>query len=567
MKYDWTIKHDNPEDILGAILANRNISSVDLEAFLSPNFDLHTFDPELFDDIPKAVARIFSALEKGEKMVIHGDYDADGVSGSALVFSALRDISRALNIALNVSVFLPDREKDGYGVAMHTIERFGEEKVNVLITVDCGIANAKEFERAHELRIDVIICDHHQLGENLPNHALIIHPLAPQGARYPNKHLCGTGVAYKLATALIREARKRGADLPNGYEKWFLDLVAIATVTDVMPILGENRVLETYGLKVLKKTRRKGIQRILQFANTPLEQLSTETIGFQIGPRLNAAGRIASARHAFEALIAENDDEAQKGAELLETLNRERQKISETAYKEAKSMVKSTEGNNVHVVVSEIWNPGIIGLVAGKLVTDFGLPTFAFARVGNHYVGSGRSAGGLHLVEAMRSCGDIYVKFGGHPEACGLTIANEKNLALFRERVEIFAKNHFGEKRPTPSLTIDARIDIRNIDWLLWRDLERMQPFGAGNAMPVFSTIGKVDFAERIGKDGKHLRLRITHQMKALQMVGFSFGAVADDLQYGDTIEVAFTLDVNEWKGKRELQGKLVDVRRVEDKV
>lgn len=564
MKYDWLVKHDKPSDILGAILQNRQISPLELEAFLSPNFDLHTFDPELFDDMQGAVARIFTALSTGESIVIHGDYDADGVSGSALLYSALRDITRALNLALNVAVFLPDREKDGYGVAMHTIERLGAEKVKLLITVDCGIANAKEFKKAHECGIDVIICDHHQLGEELPQHALIIHPLSPQGARYPNKHLCGTGVAFKLATALIREARKRGADLPDGYEKWFLDLVAIATVTDVMPILGENRVLETYGLKVLKKTRRKGIQRILQFANTQMEQLSTETIGFQIGPRLNAAGRIASAKFAFDALVSEDDKEAQGHAEVLERLNRERRSISDLAYKEAKGMVAKIDQNVVHVVASESWNPGIIGLVAGKLVTDFGLPAFAFARVGNHYVGSGRSAGGLHLVEAMRSCGDIFVKFGGHPEACGLTLASETELGLFKERVEIFAKNHFGERKPTPTLAIDARIDLAQVDWTLWHELERLQPFGAGNTMPIFTAVGKVEMAEKIGNDGKHLRLRISQNKKEVQMVGFSLGDIADTLLYGDTVEVAFTLDVNEWKGKRELQGKVVDVRRID---
>jgi single-stranded-DNA-specific exonuclease len=280
------------------------------------------------------------------------------------LYGALKEVSP--NVKLEA--YLPDREKDGYGVAMHTVERLAAEGCGLLITVDCGIANGLELERAHELGMDVIVCDHHQLGQHFPTKAIVLHPGAP-GESYPNKVLCGTGVAFKLATALFSEARKRGAVIPEGYEKWMLDLVGIATVTDVMPLVGENRVLEFYGLKVLQKTRRDGLKAILHHSGTSTA-IDTDVIGFRIGPRLNAAGRMSSARHAFNVLVAQGE-EAMLHAARLEELNRERQDVFTVAYKEAQAQIKDNANPFSLAVYAPHWSPGIIGLIAGRLLCLF----------------------------------------------------------------------------------------------------------------------------------------------------------------------------------------------------
>lgn len=575
MKYNWQLVTNEPnEDIVDALLQAREIDPKDRENFLHPDWDRDTHDPFIFTKMQQAVDRLFDALENREKITIHGDYDADGVSGSALLMTAIRDVVDGMNradtgsetakwSAENVDVYLPDREKDGYGVAMHTVERLASEGVKLLITVDCGIANIEEFKRAHALGMDVIICDHHQLAETVPEHALIIHPLAP-GETYPNKHLCGTGVAFKFASGLLTEARKRGADIPDGHEKWYLDLVAIATVTDVMPLHGENRTLEKFGLKVLRKSRRPGVQKIMDYARGELESADTTTIGFQIGPRINAAGRIRSAKIAFDALTAPAH-EADEYARELEMLNRERRSISDKAYREARKLAAEKGEKPIHVIWADHWMHGIVGLVAGKLVSQFGVPAFALTRVGDYYVGSGRSIGGLHLVEAMRSCGDIFVKAGGHPQACGLTI-HPKNLEAFQTGVEEFASSYFGGVAPKPELRIDMPLSLTDLTWDVYHELEKLAPYGQGNPRPKFLAKSlQVVAAEGIGKDGKHLRLTVNPGNGPMwKLIGFGFGKWADELTLGNVIDVVYEVDVNEWNGRKDLQARIEDLRIVE---
>lgn len=569
-KFAWKLLEPTfPPNLIEALLSHRGVEKSDHEAFLNPDFNEHTFDPFIFTKMKDAVSTIFSAIENKEKITIHGDYDADGVSGSSLLYLAIEEIAEELGLELNLDVYLPDREKDGYGVAMHTVERLAEEGTSLLVTVDCGIANVAEFDRAHELGMKVVICDHHQLAETVPGHAIIIHPLAP-GESYPNKHLCGTGVAYKLAAALFEEARQRGAGFAVGYEKWYLDFVAIATVTDVMPILGENRALERFGLTVLNKTRRQGIKQIVEFSRSEMGSIDTQAIGFQIGPRLNAAGRISSAEIAFKALTSKTEEEARGHAEELERLNRQRRAISDRAYKEALKMVHDqlrqadegiTEQPMAIIVSSDHWNPGIVGLVAGKLVTEFGLPAFALTKVGDHYVGSGRTAGGLHLVEAMNSAGDIYIKHGGHPQACGLSITPEK-LTDFQEAIQKFAHTFFNGTAPMPELHVDADLPLSEISFDLLASLEKLRPFGEGNREPIFAAHGVLlESADAIGKDGKHLRLLAATEAGTIKGIGFNFGHLLDELEPDRPIDVVYRPSINEWNGRRELQFELIDLK------
>lgn len=564
MEYQWKIKNAGGGDIITRLLQNRGITTeFEIASFLNPDWDRDTYDPMLFRQMSAAVERIFRALEIGEKILIHGDYDADGVCGSALLYTALRDICRKLNFSFNVSVYLPDREHDGYGVAMHNIERFVQEKVNLLITVDCGIANAPELERAQEHDIDSIICDHHQLAPELPKSSIIIHPLAP-GEEYPNKNLSGTGVVFKLASILIQAAKDRGADFPDGYERWFLDFVAIATVTDVMRLMGENRALEKYGLMVLNKTRRPGIKKIIEFSGTQFGSIDTEAIGFRIGPRLNAAGRIRSADLAFRTLISESEDEAIHLASDLEIINRERQRISNLAYEEAKITAHESHANaHVLVVYNETWHPGIIGLVAGKLASEFGRPAFALTAVGEHFIGSGRSVGGFHLVEAMRFCGDIFIKSGGHPQACGLTLASLEMIKVFDEKLQQFAYEFFGNDRPKPILEIETEIDVDEISLDLYYQLKKLEPFGQGNPRPIFiSRMAQIISVQAVGAEKSHLRLTIASEKgNVRQGIGFGLGAWAGKLLPGQLIDIVFELSVNEWNGSIDIQCRILDLK------
>jgi single-stranded-DNA-specific exonuclease len=560
MKSVWKIREKVSSDIVEQLLSNRGISKEQAKDFLSPDYDRDTHDPFLFLRMNDAVEKVFSALENEKKIIIHGDYDADGICGSMLLVDTLRHLSGSMDVKLNIEVFLPHREHDGYGVAKHNIDKFIESGASLLITVDCGIANSKELDYACESGLDVIVCDHHQLGVELPKNAIIIHPLAP-GEIYPNKKLCGTGVAFKLACALLRCAQKRAIQVSAGFEKWLLDLVAIATITDVVPLLGENRALEKYGLMVLNKTRRPGLLKIIQNSNLELGRIKTDDIGFRIGPRLNAAGRLKNASTAFNALNAIDNDSAVLYSTELEVLNRERQRLSDIAFSEAMEQIKQFSEQFVYIVWSENWVPGILGLIAGKIANELKSSVFALSKSGDQFLGSGRTANGLHLVEAMRYCGDIFVKAGGHPEACGLTLGSFEMIEIFREKVNLYAKEKFVLSQGKSEVIIDAVLDISDIDFGLYLKVIQFEPFGTGNAVPLFAIKNaRVASVGAVGSECKHLRMILEDGSNHIECVGFGFGKLAQDIKIGSLVDVAFKLRMNEWNGSRKLQAEVVEV-------
>ena len=335
MKKRWTVAESVSEEfkmqfpeldpVVLQLLFNRGVKTQEaIDVFLGPDWSRDTYGPELFSQMRVAVARVFDGLARGEVVTVHGDYDADGVCGSTVLITTLRDLCRAFGYDESlVTWHIPHREKEGYGVAPETIEKLHQEKnTKLLITVDCGISNKPAIDRGKELGIDTIVCDHHAMPKELPEGAILIHPQVP-GETYPNKVLCGTGVAFKLSSGLIQESRIRGAAFLDGHEKWLLDLVAIATVTDVMPLTGENRVLEKYGLLVLNKTRRVGLIKLIEISGGALGALDTFSIGFQIGPRINAAGRMNHAVDALELLIEEDELRATELAMRLNETNNE----------------------------------------------------------------------------------------------------------------------------------------------------------------------------------------------------------------------------------------------------
>lgn len=579
MSLVWQVAEPVPTDVaaqfpayppaLLQLLWNRGLKTqAEMDAYLTPDWDRDTFSPSLFRHMDQAVARVFASLEKGEVIAVHGDYDADGVSGSAVLLTAMRDICRSLFSPggpyneKNLTFYLPHREKEGYGVAVATVESLATERnAKLMITVDCGISNKPAIDRAKELGMDTIVCDHHTMPAELPD-AILIHPLVP-GETYPNKHLCGTGVAFKLASALIGEARKRGAHLPDGYEKWLLDLVAIATVTDVMPLTGENRALETFGLKVLNKTRRLGLKKLLEIAGTPLGAVDTTTIGFQIGPRLNAAGRMQHASGALELLLAEDDMAATHFGNHLQEVNAARQEASERMYQAAKASVGEIGDQKLIIAAGEGWSPGLVGLVASKLVNDYRRPVLVVGHENGHHVGSGRSVPGYDITATVRAAAEHMDKFGGHPQACGFSVTGAEKFALASEAMHAYAELNLQPEQMVPTLRVDAEIALEDADWALLENLEKLQPFGEGNRSPVFCARGLlVSGVDPVGADGKHLRLAVrSPRGKIVRMIGFRFGHLLGTLRLGQTVDVAFELGVNEWNGRRDIQFKITDLK------
>ena len=534
-----------------------------MDIFLGPDWSRDTYAPELFTNMKQAVHRVFEALEKKEVITIHGDYDADGTCGTAVLMTTLRELCRALHFdERKITSYIPHREKEGYGVSIETIEHLhAHEQTNLMITVDCGISNKPAIDRGQELGIDTIVCDHHTMPAELPS-AILIHPLVP-GETFPNKQLCGTGVAFKLASALIHEARLRGAEFPEGHEKWLLDLVAIATVTDVMPLTGENRVLEKYGLLVLNKTRRKGIQKLLDVAGSTLGQLDTVSIGFQIGPRLNAAGRMTHASEALDLLIEEDDLRATTLAMRLHEINIERQKASQRMYEQAKAQIGEAVGESLIVAYQDGWGAGLVGLVAGKLQNDYHRPVFVVGKDGEKFVGSGRSIEGFDVTKALHHASEYLDRFGGHPQACGFSVTGEERFHKAIAMMKAYAAEQLKPEDLEPRLKIDAEILLDDIGWELFDAMQAFHPFGTGNPIPVFVSRGvRVSSFSPVGKEGGHLKLRLQSQTgKLVEGIGFGFGAWATTLTLGQLIDVVYEIQVNEWNGNRQLQVRIVDIQ------
>jgi single-stranded-DNA-specific exonuclease len=579
MKKEWVLAETVPNDVCSSFtelspallqcLWNRGVRTRKaMTEFLEPDWSRDVYDPQRFRQMSRAVHRVFAALEARAVITVHGDYDADGVCGSAALFSTLRDICRALSYdETKLLVYLPHREKEGYGFSVSTAEHLhAHERTNLVVTVDCGIGNREAIARAKELGMDTIVCDHHAMPAALPEDTILLHPLVP-GETYPNAFLCGTGVAFKLASALIHEARRRGAAFPEGYEKWLLDLVAIATVTDVMPLTGENRALERYGLLVLQKTRRIGLKKLFAVAGVTPEHINTWTIGFQIGPRLNAAGRMRHASGAFRALICEDEVEAIELARELHAANAARQRASEEMYRAAREQIGDPGDRALLTAVGDGWSAGLVGLVAGKLANELGRPVLVGGYDGEKIVGSGRSIPAFNIMHALAAASEHLDRFGGHPQACGFSTNGRERFARAVERMTVVAEEELKQTSRSPILHLDAVFSLRDINVELSETLARLEPFGEGNPEPVFFlphlTVAGVD---TVGVDGKHGRVLVRSATDGVtrRMIGFGLGARVRSLRPGVTIDTAVSLGMNEWNGNRELQIKLIDFRVAE---
>jgi len=541
------------------LLYNRKLSEKErIDEFLNPDYGKHTHDPYLFKDMKKAVKRIGKAIQNKEKIVVHGDYDADGVCGSVILYDTLKTLGASVN------VYLPHREKEGYGMNPKTVEELAKQGTNLIITTDCGISNQAEVALANSFSIDVIITDHHEPPENLPKAHAVLNPHC-KGESYPYRFLVGAGVAFKLASALIKEATKRSQPpFPEGYEKWLLDLVAISTVTDVAPLRDENRALVKYGLLVLKKTRRPGLKALLSVINPIRGRIDTFTIGYQIGPRLNAAGRIDHANLAFELLTAESEQTAKALASRLHLNNQERQKATDSLMQKVKVQLESfTEEQKFIFAVGQEWPAGIIGLVAGKIADEFYRPVLILTEQNGKITGSGRSIAEFNIVKALEKNQIYCERWGGHAQACGFTLKKVELLEKFRFDFQKIVERELAEKELTPSVEIEAEVTIEEVNWEFYDYLEKFTPFGEANPKPLFVAYqAKLLDWQKVGDKGQHLKLLLEQNGNAKKTIGFNFGAWADRLSIGDLIDIVFEVGVNEWNGNRELEMKIIDIRK-----
>lgn len=554
-KYDWQIATNFSDESfikkakklgLEASVANlvyqRGIQTEEaLRDFLEPSLDqLH--DPYELHDMDKAVTRIRQAIENYEQILIYGDYDADGMTSASIVKEALEQLGA------ECQVYLPNRFTDGYGPNASVYKYFIENQgISLIITVDNGVAGHEAIELAQSMEVDVIVTDHHSMPEVLPDAYAIIHPEHPE-ASYPFKYLAGCGVAFKLATALLEEVQVE-----------LLDLVAIGTIADMVSLTDENRILVKYGLSVLKNTQRIGLQELFKIAGIQENEVDEETVGFQIAPRLNALGRLDDPNPAIELLTGFDEEEARDIALMINQKNEERKEIVQKIYDEAKTMVDLNKP--VQVLAGEGWNPGVLGIVAGRLLEELHQPVIVLNIENDLAKGSARSIEAVDIFEALDPHRDLFVAFGGHAGAAGMTLEASKLEALSQVLVAYIEDNQV-DLSTKNELFLDEELSLPDLTLETLKNFEKLAPFGMDNKKPVFYLKDfKVENARTMGAGNTHLKLKISQADAVFEVVAFGLGNLATEFSQTKNLELAVTLSVNKWNGQTSLQLMLVDAR------
>ncbi|WP_138415595.1 single-stranded-DNA-specific exonuclease RecJ [Aquibacillus sediminis] len=526
------------------LLLQRGINTPEkAELFLKPQLEqLHA--PSLLKDIDKACQRILQAIEQGESILVFGDYDADGVSSTTVMVEALREVGAICDY------YIPNRFTEGYGPNEQAFTEAYKQGYQVIITVDTGIAAVHEAEVAKQLGIDLIITDHHEVQETLPNAYAIVHPKCSEN--YPFKELAGVGVAFKLAQHLL-----------GYFPSQLLDLVVIGTIADLVPLLDENRVLASHGLQAISNSKRPGIKALRKLCNIE-GSVTEEHIGFQIGPRINAVGRLQDASAAVELLLTEDPEEATELAQMIQQLNQERQKIVADIAKEAEAMVEEDDtGSNDHVIVvaKEGWNQGVLGIVASKLVRTYDRPAIVLTiqPEKQQAKGSARSIPAFDLFSNCMEFRDTFIHFGGHAQAAGMTLT-EENIDLLRMKLNQAAASQLTEEDYKQELTIDATVEVNELDLTMIQEIQQLAPFGMGNPKPLFHVQAVPSEVRQIGSQKNHLKLNFHQDGSSLDCIGFGMGGLYDYLSPQSTFDAVGELGINEWNGKKKIQLMLKDL-------
>lgn len=553
------VSHVHP--LLVQVLFNRGVTEPeDVDAFLKGRvrFD----DPFRMRGIPEAVARIRAALRAGEPMVVYGDFDADGVTSTALLVQTLAALGG------QVRHYIPHRVDEGYGLNRDALDRLWAEGARLVITVDCGIRSAAEVAHGVGLGLDMIVTDHHSIQRDahgrdiLPPALAVINP-KQQADPYPFKDFAGVGLAFKLAQALLlAEKRDPLAVQPVALEERdLLDLVALGTVADLAPLLGENRSLVQRGLAELNRPRRPGLQAMLEEAKVAAGKVDATAIGFALGPRINAAGRLSSANLSYSLLTAPDVFTARPLAAQLGDLNRERQDRTQQLVDLARQRIEATGARHLYLLADRSFHPGIVGLVAGRLVEELYRPALV-AEVGDEEThGSARSIPEFNITAALDDCRELLVRHGGHAAAAGFTVKNE-NLETLRQRLEQAAAAELADRDLAPSLTIDAEVQLASFDFALVEQLAQLEPCGYANPQPVFASAGlEVVAARTVGADGKHLKLAVRdpRSRSVWDAIAFRMGEWRSELPH--RIDLAYAVEVNEFNGRKSLQLNVKDIR------
>ena len=524
------------------LLFSRGIKDEDsLSRFLAPSLDdLH--DPYLLHDMDKAVNRIRRAIEQGEFILVYGDYDADGMTSASILKETLEQLGA------ECLVYLPNRFTDGYGPNASVYKYFIEQQgISLIVTVDNGVAGHEAIDLAQSMGVDVIVTDHHSLPEVLPDAHAIVHPEHPE-ADYPFKHLAGCGVAFKLACALLEEVQVE-----------LLDLVAIGTIADMVSLTDENRIMVQYGLEILRNTLRIGLQELFEVAGISSSDLTEETVGFQLAPRLNALGRLDDPNPAIDLLTGFDDEGVREIALMIQDKNEERKEIVQAIYEEAKSLVDPNK--SVQVLAKEGWNPGVLGIVAGRLLEEIGQTVIVLNIEDGRAKGSARSIEAVDIFEALDPHRELFIAFGGHAGAAGMTLEVDKLEAL-SELLEAYITEKGLDVATKNNLRLDENLDLDALTIETVKNFERLAPFGMDHQKPVFYIRDfQVENARTMGAGNAHLKLKISKGSANFEVVAFGKGSLATEFAQVKDLELAVTLSVNQWNGQTTLQLMMVDAR------
>ncbi|KKU50785.1 MAG: single-stranded-DNA-specific exonuclease RecJ [Candidatus Sungbacteria bacterium RIFCSPLOWO2_02_FULL_47_9] len=559
-KSDWTVKSPPPEDFLSVVsgagfspehapfiaqlLWARGINTKEkIEKFFNPDYTTGVHDPFLFKGMEKAATRVVRAIQNKEKIIVFADYDADGVDGAVIMAEFLKKAGG------EHEVFIPDRFTESYGLTLERIDEFKELGARVLITIDCGVTDYDEVEKANSFGMDVIILDHHIVPPKWPNaYAIIDHK--QEDDTYPEKVLCGTGLAFKLVQAVLKKER---FGLVEGWEKWFLDAVAIATVADMVPLTGENRVLVKYGVEVIKKMRRPGLKALLGEKAIHPQEITAETIGFYIAPRINAASRMDHANTAFELMLTDEDEKADWLARRLEEKNQERRTLVEKILKTLEVRLAGKEPPIIIFEGSPEWPAGVLGIAANRILEKYGCPVFLYGILPDIVKGSCRAGKGFNVVELMRGAEDCFDDFGGHAVSGGFSMKLE-NVERLKAKLQA-SLEQFAPPDSEP-IQADAEIALKDVTSELYALTKSFEPFGQENPKPLFSLRGvKLKEVKHVGADQTHVKLKLGDEgLGAIYFRGSHNG-----FKTGDTVDILAELQENTWRGTTKIELNIVE--------
>lgn len=549
-----------------SVLGNRGLKTEqEISSFLKSDYE-ELLSPDQFSGLIAAAERIVEAKKNQETVFVYGDYDVDGITSTALMFDVLNKIG-----IQKVETYIPHREDEGYGLNEKAVAEIAKKGAKLIITVDCGITS-KEIIDASGL--DFIVCDHHEIiPEKLPKKAILVHPkLVEKGTEKQDFAACG--MAFFLARGI---QEKFPQDFPKGHEKWLLDLVALATICDVVPLVGQNRILTKWGLLVLSKTKRIGLLELMKIAGVDLESINTYSVGFLLGPRINASGRMDHAKKALELLLTKDKYQGIKIAVELNKLNQERQQLCERILEEAKSEVESKDKKDqqIYLLSSKNWPRGVVGIIASKLTDYYSRPVIIFENDGAVHHGSARSIDGFDITEALSECQDYLLKYGGHAKAAGLSLMDE-HFVMLEEKLISIAKNRIKTEDLRPVITIETGIKVEEINDAMLSTLEELEPFGFGNSTPVFAILGAtINDAKKVGKEGEHLKFGVKKEessvknrvgggvqtmtkKETISAIAFNYPI---ELDLKKNYDLAFTLKYNIWNNRKSIDMRIIDIK------